>query len=239
MFEAWRPRQAGEIRRRDFHWLDDVGVRDPGWAPQWKGFVAIHRGPSGEPDGYARYRSEEKWVNRQPASNLHLNELHALSDEAAVALWRFLAEVDLVATVTAGGRTPSDRLRWLLTNARAAIVSEVSDGMWVRLFDVPRALAGRTYEREDGLVLEVVDAEQGSPVRVALDATPDGATCTPSDRSPDLTVPVAALGAAYLGGTRLRDVTLSTGVDEHTPGALARADALLRTADEPWCSTFF
>ncbi len=239
VFEAWRPRQAGEIRRRDFHWLDDVGVRDPGWAPQWKGFVAIHRGPSGEPDGYARYRSEEKWVNRQPASNLHLNELHALNDEAAVALWRFLAEVDLVATVTAGGRTPSDRLPWLLTNARAAIVSEVSDGMWVRLFDIPRALAARTYEREDGLVLEVVDAEQGSPVRVALDATPDGATCTPSDRSPDLTVPVAALGAAYLGGTRLRDVTLSTGVDEHTPGALARADALLRTADEPWCSTFF
>jgi predicted acetyltransferase len=146
--------------------------------------------------------------------------------------------VDLVATVTARPH-PSDRLPWLLTNARAAIVSEVSDGMWVRLFDIPRALAARTYEREDELVLEVIDAEAGSPVRVVLDATADGATCTPSDRSPDLTVPVAALGAAYLGGTRLRDVTLSTGVDEHTLGALARADALLRTADEPWCSTFF
>lgn len=239
VFEAWRPRQAGEIRRRDFHWLDDVGVRDPGWRPPWKGFVAIHRGPSGEPDGYARYRSEEKWVNRQPAGNLHLNELHALNDEASAALWRFLAEVDLVATVTANGRSPSDRLPWLLTNARAASVNEVGDGMWVRLFDIARALAARTYEREGSLVLEVIDAELGSPVRVALDATPDGATCAPTHRSPDLTVPVAALGAAYLGGTRLRDATLATGVDEHVPGALARADALLRTADEPWCSTFF
>ena len=239
VFEAWRPRQAGEIRRRDFQWLDDVGVRDPGWHPPWKGFLAIHRGPSGEPDGYARYRSEERWVNRQPASNLHVNELHALDDIASAALWRFLVEVDLVTTVTAPGRSPADRLPWLLTNARAATVSEVSDGLWVRLFDVPRALAARTYEREGATVLEVVDPELGSPVRVALDATPDGATCAPTDRSPDLTVPVAALGAAYLGGTRLRDVTLSTGVDEHTPGALARADALLRTADEPWCSTFF
>ena len=28
-------------------------------------------------------------------------------------------------------------------------------------------------------------------------------------------------------------------VEEHRSGALADADALFRTADEPWCSTFF
>ena len=60
-----------------------------------------------------------------------------------------------------------------------------------------------------------------------------------TDRSPDLTLDVSALGAAYLGGTRLRDAVLATGADEHRDGALAEADRLLRTADEPWCSTFF
>jgi hypothetical protein len=74
---------------------------------------------------------------------------------------------------------------------------------------------------------------------VALDASSDGATAVATDELPDLTVPVAALGAAYLGGTRLRDVTLATGADEHHPGSLALADGLLRTADEPFCSTFF
>ena len=69
VFEVWRLRQAGEIRRRDFHWLDDLGVRDPGWRAPWKGFLAVHRGPSGQPDGYARYRSEEKWV--RPAAGQH------------------------------------------------------------------------------------------------------------------------------------------------------------------------
>jgi hypothetical protein len=54
-----------------------------------------------------------------------------------------------------------------------------------------------------------------------------------------MTLHVAALGAAYLGGTRLRDAVLAGGCDEHSPGALARTDALLRTPDEPWCSTFF
>ena len=111
--------------------------------------------------------------------------------------------------------------------------------MWVRLFDVARALGARTYEREGRIVLEVVDPELTTPVRVVLDASLDGATCAPTDRSPDLTVSIAALGAAYLGGTRLWDATIATGADEHTPGALATADGLLRTADEPWCSTFF
>jgi hypothetical protein len=32
---------------------------------------------------------------------------------------------------------------------------------------------------------------------------------------------------------------VATGVDEHRHGALARAEELLRTLDEPSCSTFF
>ena len=239
IFEAWRIRQAGELRRREFRWEDDLGLRENGFGPTWRGFLAVHRNASGEPDGYARYRAEEKFVDHQPAGVIMVDELHALTDEAGAALWRFLAEVDLVTTVRAEGRSPTDRLPWLLTNARAAIPSELGDGMWVRLFDVPRALAARTYPRDGRLVIEVVDAELGSPLRVALDTSPDGAACAVTDRSPDLTLPVAALGAAYLGGSRLRDATIATGVDEHTPGSLATLDALLRTADEPWCSTFF
>ncbi len=239
VFEGWRARQAGEIRRRDFRWQDMLGLRPNAWGPMWKGFLVVHRDAAGEPDGYARYRAEEKFVDGLPASTLMVDELHALTDQALAALWRYLGEVDLVTTVKAEGRSPSDGLPWLLTNARAANLREVGDGMWVRLHDVPRALAARTYEREGSAVLEILDPEQEAPIRVALDATPDGATCVATDRSPDLTISVAALGAAYLGGTRLRDAVIATGADEHRPGTLAAVDALLRTADEPWCSTFF
>lgn len=57
--------------------------------------------------------------------------------------------------------------------------------------------------------------------------------------SADLTLDVGALSAAYLGGTPLRHAVAASGVDEHRDGALAQADALLRTPDEPWTSTFF
>lgn len=121
------------------------------------------------------------------------------------------------------------------------MVSDVGDGLWVRLFDLTRALEARTYEREASLVLEVVDPEAvDGRARLVLDAGPDGATCRPTIGSPDLTVDVAALGAAYLGGTDLRDAALASGgADEHRTGALDEATRLFRTLDEPWCSTFF
>jgi predicted acetyltransferase len=240
VYDAVRLRQPGEIRRRPFTWEFDLGLRPDAWGPPWKGFLALHRDVSGAIDGYARYHADGKWEDRQPRGVLIVDELHALTDEANVTLWRFLADVDWITSLKAERRSPADRLPWLLTNARAAVVSEVGDGLWVRLFDIPRALEARTYERTGSLVLEVHDGDADTGrTRVHLDAGPDGATCRPSDQSPDLTIHVAALGAAYLGGTALRDAVIATGADEHRAGALAEAGRLFRTLDPPWCSTFF
>jgi predicted acetyltransferase len=119
-------------------------------------------------------------------------------------------------------------------------MTSLVDGMWVRLFDLRRALEARTYEREGRLVLEVVDAEApDGRVRLELEAGPDGATARKTRRSADLTIDVSALGSAYLGGIGLRQASLTRGADEHRSGALGEADALLRTLAEPWCSTFF
>jgi predicted acetyltransferase len=242
IFHAWRKRQPGEIWRREFTWDDDLGLMEAAWRPRWKGFLALHHDPDGRPDGYARYHVEEQWQRRQPAYMLHLDELHVLSHEAYVDLWRFVTEMDWVATVRAERRAIDERLPWLLTNARAAQVADSGDGMWLALLDAPRALAARTYERPGRLVIETVtargtDAERRD--RVLLDASPEGATCTATDQPADLVVDARAVGAAYLGGARLRDAVLLEGADEYRPGALAEADALFRTADVPWCSTHF
>ncbi len=240
VFEAWRLRQPGEIRRRDYHWDFDLNLRESAWGDPWKGFLVAHRDESGTTDGYARYHAESKWEQRQPRNALVIDELHALTDEAYGSLWRFLAEIDWVTSVKAARRSADERLPWLLTNARAASLTEVGDGLWVRLLDVPRALETRTYAAPGSVVLDVVDAEApGGRLRVALEADVDGSTCRITTRSPDLSVDVSALGAAYLGGTRLRDAVLATGVDEHRAGAIAAADRLFRTDDTPWCSTFF
>jgi predicted acetyltransferase len=240
VYDAWRVGYAGEIKRREFRWELDLGLRDTAWGTKWKGFLAFHRDDTGQVDGYVRYRAEEKWEQNQPRSTLTVDDLHALNDAAYNAIWRYLGDVDLVTTVKAEFRRSRERLPWLLSNARAAHASDITDAMWVRLFDLPLMLSARTYERDADLVLEVIDEEAPSGrVRVDLRVGPGGATARETTQSPDLTVHVSAVSAAYLGGTRLRDAVLARGCDEHRPGALAEADRVFRTSDEPWSSTFF
>lgn len=242
VFDEWRATQPGEIRRREFTWDFDLGLRESVWGPTWKGWLGLHRDESGRVDGYVRYRAEQKWEQRQPRNTLNVDELDALTDDAYAALWQFLANVDFASTVKAERRHPAERLPWLLTNARAAEPSAIGDSLWIKLLDIPRALVARGYEREGRLVMEAIESpgtEGETRTRVALDAGPAGTTCEVTDQSADLTLDVAALGAAYLGGQRLRDAVLASGVDEHRPGALAQASALFATSDPPRCSTFF
>jgi predicted acetyltransferase len=242
VFDASRIRQPGEIWRRPITWLSDFGRGGSAWGPAWKGFVVVHRDDAGSVDGFARYHVEEKWEQRLPRNVLFVDDLHALTDAAYAALWRFVGTMDWIATVKAERRSPAERLPWLLTNARAATPSEVGEGMWVKLLDIPRALAARTYEREGSVVLEIVERDapdRERRTRLRLDASSEGARAAATKRSPDLTVDASAIAAAYLGGTRLRDAALAHGWDEHRAGALAEADALFATLDAPWCSTVF
>ena len=240
VYERARRVQPGEIWRRPITWQSDFGLAGRAWGETWKGFLALHRGPDGAVDGYARYRAESKWDEHHVLrGSATVNDLHALDRDAEVGLLRFLFDLDLVRTVRLEARTPTDRLPWLLTNSRVAHIGDSGEGLWVRIHDIPAALEARTYEAAGSVVLEVVGGGAASPTRVAIDATPDGATAVATDRSPDLTIDAAALGAAYLGGSRLRDAVLARGADEHRAGALADADRLLACRDQPWCSTFF
>src|SRR5207253_888036 len=125
VFDAWRVRQPAEIWRRPVTYDQDLGLSGATWGDPWKGFLVVHRDASGTVDGYARYRVEAKWEHRQPASRLLVDEIHGLTDKATLALLRFLVDVDLVTSIRIERRTPTDRLPWLLTNARAAETEDV------------------------------------------------------------------------------------------------------------------
>lgn len=240
VFEAWRARQPGEVRRRDFTWDDALGLRPPvrGEEP-WAGTLVVHRDRVGQPDGYVRYHAEERWERRRPMGVLHVDELHALTDEAYRDLWRLVLAMEWVTTVRAETRSPAERLPWLLTDRRAAQPEDLADGLWLAFLDLPGALGARAWSTSGRLVLGIAVGTGGPVERVLLDATPEGATCRPTDASPDLVVDRAALATAYLGDVPLTYAIGVTGADEHRAGALAELDALLRTPDRPWCSTFF
>ena len=179
-----------------------LGLREQAWGTKWKGFLALHTDDSGALDGYVRYRTEEKWEHNVPRGTATVDELIALTPEAYAALWQYLASMDLVVTVKAEGRSPSERLPWLLADARAA--NQADAGM-------PCGCASSTCRPRWAPASTSVkwtrsrDRRSGGAVGTCPGPTaggPDGAAARPTSDSPDLTLDVAALGAAYLGGSR-------------------------------------
>ncbi len=239
IFDQVRRVQPGEISRPDGWWHQFI--RDPEWARDEGGselfHVVCHDGADA---GYASYRLEHGWPDNIPGYTMRVNQLAASSPTVRAALWRYCLDVDLVATVRFENIPTNEPMRWRLRDPRRLRTRTVSDFLWVRLIDVARALEARRYRVADRVVLQVVDAflpeNEG---RYELDAGPDGARCRRTNADPDVTLPVAALGSAYLGGVALTALAQAGRVEETRPGGLARADLLFGAADPPFCSTDF
>jgi predicted acetyltransferase len=191
------------------------------------------------PAGYVLYRTKPEWGPTGPNGTVQVRDLFATTPAAYAALWRYVLDIDLMRTVQAWNRPTDDPLLYLLGDIRRAQPS-LGDALWVRLVDVARALETRTYPTAGSVVLEVVDDVcPWNAGRVRLDGGPDGATCTPTDESADLTLSATELGSAYLGGTRLGHMAAAGYVDEHTPGALDLADGMFAGRVAPWGAEVF
>jgi predicted acetyltransferase len=239
VYEKIRAKRPGEIARPAIRWDLNLGLLELPGRPAWKGWVVLHRDADGRADGYLRYRVEDLWIDRLPASTLVVDELGGVGPSVEGDLWRFALEVDLIATVRAPGRSRDDLLPWLLADRRAAKLTQLDDFVWLRILDVAAFLGGRAYDRTGSVVIEVTDEMGLAGGRYALEASPDGATCRPTTTSPGLTIPIGVLGSAALGGVPLRTLADAGQLDVHDPAALATADALLRWPVTPWCTTWF
>jgi predicted acetyltransferase len=243
LYERCAAGQPGELSRPDDKWDIDLGLIELPGRPRWRGSIVVHRDAAGQLDGYARYHGEEVWPEGIPDNVLHLDDMHGVTAEAELELWRYLVQMDLTATIKAETRREREPLQWHLGDGRAARASGLTDFLWVRPLDVERLLAARRYERDGTVVLEITDVVDGRPGpaagRYALEVRHGAGDCRRTDTKPDLTIEARALGAALLGGTHLQDATRAGSIVEHRPGALARADALLFTVEAPWCSTWF
>jgi predicted acetyltransferase len=175
----------------------------------------------------------------RPKGTLTVTELVAATADAYLRLWRYCCEVDLITRVQASDRPIDEPLVWLLRDGRALRQTGRFDFLWVRILDIATSLAGRRYGTEDRLVLEVSDPLGITGGRFALEAGPAGAACVPTKDTAELSMPVDALGALYMGGNSAVTLGRVGRIDEHAIGALARADVMFRTPLPPWCSTWF
>jgi predicted acetyltransferase len=178
-------------------------------------------------------------VDGRPEAEVRLRELMAATPEDRAILWEHLLRLSLTRTVHWPLAPEDEPLPHMLTDSRA-VRARLGDGLFVRLVDLPRALAQRTYAMPVDVVLEVADDVcpwNAGRWRLAADA--GGATCERTEAPADLALSVVELGAAYLGGTPLALLAAAGRIEERTPGALAEAGRAFRGLREPWCAAPF
>ncbi|GAA4926019.1 GNAT family N-acetyltransferase [Actinoplanes utahensis] len=201
VYEQLRPERIGWSSRDDRWWryvLSDLKDHRDGAT---KRYAVVHDGPDG-PTGYALWRVKDGWTNHGPDAEVQVREVAAADPETYLALWRFLLGIDLSRSVTTRLAAVDEPLLYLADEPRR-LGPSMLDALWVRLVDVPRALAARRYAAPVDVVLEVTDPIlEGNTGRWRLTGGPDGATCAATTDPADLVCSVTDLGAVYLGGTR-------------------------------------
>ncbi|MEU9626319.1 GNAT family N-acetyltransferase [Streptomyces luteogriseus] len=239
LHERLRRRQPGAIDRDDMWWKLNTGAL--GWDTSWKPpFYAVYRSASGEVEGMAVYEVDDNWGDaKQPLNTATVRWLIGVTPAAERALWEYVCSVDWVVKVKSGWRAPDDLLPHFLPDPRAARITSLADWLWLRVLDVERALEARTYEGRGALVLEVAGVDGLTGGRYRLDASPEGASCTPTTESAELELGVGELGALWLGDESAVRLAALGRVREERAGAARKADALLRTSRRPWCPDMF
>ncbi|WP_125098252.1 GNAT family N-acetyltransferase [Leucobacter chromiireducens] len=200
----------------------DAPVLRGGLEPQR---MLIVRDGTGAARGYARFRRKLEWQRNVPNGTVQLRDCVGLDAAATHRLWSVLLDFDLMARVTTGPLPVDDPIHSLLVNARGAAPT-VEDLQWVRIIDLPRALAERRYAAPIDVVLEVSDAripENAGRWRVVADAF-GHAEVTRTEAEPALALNIRELGAAHLGSTSLAALA-QAGLVAGAPEAIARAAA--------------
>ncbi|HVV14780.1 GNAT family N-acetyltransferase [Amycolatopsis sp.] len=225
-----------------------IGLHRPGMiarTPQWWAWkkpklrdstIAVHTGPDGD-DGFAVYQSEnrESFLDPEAGAALRVWDLHAANTQAWAQLWRFVHSVDLVAEIQAPDRPLDEPVDAMLADPRACATVAVDDSLWLRLIDVPAALAARTYGPGAPVVLEVADPvlpENSGRYSVGQDGVER------TDAPADLRLGVDVLAMLYLGDQRPGALAELNRIEVRSEEGAGRADALFTPAI-PWCGTGF
>jgi predicted acetyltransferase len=224
--------------------------RDPVWWDERLADIEAHRrgaGPAyraiyerdGAVRGYVRYRIKSEWTGIAHNSTLIINELLAMDPIAERELWRYCFGVDLIARIQYRWGPPSHPLLLMVTEPRR-LQLRVGDAIWLRIVDVPAALAPRGYAADGSLVIDVADEFLPDAAgRWRLTVQGGQATVEPTTDSADMALDTTDLAAAYLGTFSFSELARANRTEELTPGARRRADELFRVDVLPWCSTPF
>ena len=159
--------------------------------------AAVHLTSDQQVDGLALYRVDGR--DEQNWRKIRVLTLLGESAEAHLALWQFLAGIDLVRSLHHHCLAPEDPLEWALVDINALKVESDTEFLWVRVLDVPRSLAARPWAADGEVVLEVDDPQGHASGRWLVRTSGGVAAVEATEREADVRLDAETLGTLYLG----------------------------------------
>lgn len=228
LYERLRGVRPGEIARSEALWealiLDPEDWREDPCPRQY----VLCRGADGTPSGFAAYRVRPRWDRAVPAGILTVEEIHAATPAAELALWRYLAGVDLVETIAVPSLPSGAPLWWWVEDRRRLAVTALADRLWVRILDVPAALTARRYPTDGAFTLAVEGPAEEDRRTFDLRIEGGEAEVQPSGRAPDVQLDVGALAELYLGAGHTAALAAAGRLIPRDAATLGRLDATFR-----------
>jgi GNAT superfamily N-acetyltransferase len=189
--------------------------------------------------GYVVFKRKHKWPNARPAATVDVRPISG-GPAARLALARRVVDLDLAGSIKLDGVAESDPLLSWVQGPRGLGDVHPYDSLWVRLVDLPVALAARGYEAECDVVVEVADeAAPWNAGRWRFRVKDGTADVSRTDDDAEVSLPVSALGAAYLGGANLAALHRAGVVAEHRSGATRELWRAFRTDLGPYSARGF
>lgn len=190
------------------------------------------------PEGYVVFRVKAGSGPRGPQDELHVRELVCETEQAYADLYRFLLDLDLAAEISFF-TAADDPILHMVDNPRK-VGRDLGDALWLRIVDIDRALPLRRYSSDVDSVLEVEDSFcPWNSGRWRFTVKGGEATVTRTEDPADVSLDIAALGSAFLGGVRLSVLRRAHRVVEHTPGHVDALTIAFLGAQEPHCPEVF
>jgi predicted acetyltransferase len=225
-FAAFHERSRGSVSRPSFYrsWLTGAFDFDE-QGPNTRLRAAVHLDATGEPDGHVVY--QHRGYDDVPGGKVNVRDLVAADPAVYLALWRFLADIDLCARVDWFNSSADDPLVWALTDTACRKVAKLDDHVWVRVLDVVTALEGRPWVADGSVVLGVSDPLGHADGSFRVTVKEGEASVEPCADEPDVSVDAETLGSLYLGGAAVGALAAAgriVGSDEAVQTWAAMAD---------------
>jgi predicted acetyltransferase len=215
------------------HWPSDL-LQNERW------IIAIAEDEKG-PVGYAKFRRsmDMEGSTPSPQAKLFVANLSAATPAASRRIVATLRELDLIVETKIEALAVDDPVLTLTKDLRG-LEATTTDGLWLRILDLPASLEARSYEADADLVLEVSDGhlpDNAGRWRLTIDG--GKASVARTSDAPDVELTIQDLSAAYLGHDHIRRFAAAGLLHEKTPGALRALNAAFVTEQAPLANMWF